>query len=166
MWSPINSRNGNQVPHKATSHISTLARGLADLRARKGACRIRSAPHGYLVFLDLKLQSSPFLGRKQGKKGTSEFPYYSFSGGLDTYSERGNQPTFAEWLDTHHGDLRILVREHPTYDYRSISYGKLTAIEAEVRHLTSTGRTVVVVDSGGDTRTGKVCRHMKATKIL
>ena len=33
------------------------------------------------------------LGRKQGHKGNSEFSYYSFSGGFDTCSERGSQPT-------------------------------------------------------------------------
>ena len=106
------------------------------------------------------------LGRKQGSKGSSEFSYYSFSGGVDTSPERGSKPTFAEWLDTHHTERRILVREHPTYDYRPIPQERLAAIEAEVRHPTSIGRTVVVVDSGGESRTGKVCRHMKATMVI
>ena len=105
------------------------------------------------------------LGRKQGSEGSSEFSYYSFGGGVDTSSERRSKPTFAEWLDTHHAERRILVREHPTYDYRPIPHERLAAIEAEVRHLTSIGRTVVVVDSGGESRTGKVCRHMKATMV-
>ena len=105
------------------------------------------------------------LGRKQGRNGSSEFCYYSFSGGFDGSLERGSKPTFAEWLDTHHAERRILVREHPTYDYRPIPHERLAAIEAEVRHLTSLGRTVVIVDSGGETRTGKVCRHMKATTL-
>ncbi len=106
------------------------------------------------------------LGRKQGSKGSSEFSYYSFSGGVDTSVERGSKPTFAEWLNTHHAERRILVREHPTYDYQSIPHESLDAIEAEVRHLTSIGRTVVLVDSGGESRTGKVCRHMKATRVV
>ena len=106
------------------------------------------------------------LGRKQGSKGSSEFSYYSFSGGVDTSPERGSKPTFAEWLDTHHTERRILVREHPTYDYWPIPHERLAAIEAEVRHLTSIGRTVVVVDSGGESRTGKVCQHMNATTVI
>ena len=106
------------------------------------------------------------LGRKQGRQGSSEFSYYSFSGGFDTCSERGSQPTFQEWLDTQHKQLGILVREHPTYDYCSIPRERLTAIEADIRCLISVGRTVVVVDSGGESRTGRVCRHMNATKVL
>ena len=107
------------------------------------------------------------LGRKQqGSKDSSEFSYYSFSGGVDTSPERGSKPTFAEWLDTHHTERRILVREHPTYDYRPIPHERLAAIEAEVRHLTSIGRTVVVVDSGGESRTGKVRQHMNATTVI
>ena len=106
------------------------------------------------------------LGRKQGSKGSSEFSYYSFSGGVDTSLERGTKPTFAEWLDTLHAERRILVREYPTYDYRPIPHEKLAAIEAEIRHLTSIGRTVIVVDSGGESRTGKVCRHMNATMVI
>ena len=106
------------------------------------------------------------LGRKQGREGTSEFSYYSFSGGVDTSSERGSKPNFAEWLDAHHAERRILVREHPTYDYQPIPYERLTAVEAEICHLISLGRTVVIVDSGGESRTGKVCRHMKATLVV
>ena len=105
------------------------------------------------------------LGRKQGNKGSSEFSYYSFSGGVDTSQERGSKPTFVEWLDSHHPERRILVRQHPTLDYRPIPYERLVAIEAEVRRLTSIGRIVVVVDSGGESRTGKVCRHMKAINM-
>lgn len=106
------------------------------------------------------------LGRKQGSKGSSEFSYYSFSGGVDTFLERGTKPPLAEWLDTFHAERRILVREYPTYDYRPIPYERLAAIEAEVRHLISVGRTVVVVDSGGESRTGKVCQQMKATMVI
>ena len=89
------------------------------------------------------------LGRKRKKTGSSEFSYYTFSGGFDTCSERQSQPTFREWLDIHHAQLKILVREHPTYDYRPIPHENLTAIEVEVRCLILMGRTVVVVDSVG-----------------
>ena len=106
------------------------------------------------------------LGRKRGSKGSSEFSYYSFSGGVDTPMERGSKPTIAEWLDIRHAERRILVREHPTYDYRPIPHESLAAIDADVRHLASIGRTVVVVDSGGESRTGKVCQQMKATMVI
>ena len=69
----------------------------------------------------------------------------------------GGQPTFQEWLNTKHEQLRIVVREHPTYDYCPISYERLTAIEADIRRPISVCRTVVVVDSGWESRTGKVC---------
>ena len=105
------------------------------------------------------------LGRKQGDKGSSEFSYYSFSGGLDTSSEKGNKPIIQDWLATRQEHLRILVREHPTYDYRPISHDSLNAIEADILDLISLGRTVVVVDSGGMERTGKVCLHMNATEV-
>lgn len=105
------------------------------------------------------------LGRKQGKSGASEYSFYSFSGGFDSTSERGRQPSFQEWLDIHHGQRQILVREHPTYDYRPITHVQLTAIYTDIHDLIAEGRTVVVMDSGGETRTGKVCRRMGATRM-
>ena len=106
------------------------------------------------------------LGRKQGHRGSSEFSYYSFSGGVDTCAERGAKPIFQDWLANQHEQLRILVREHPTHDYLPISHDSLNAIEADIRDLISIGRTVVVVDSGGRERTGKVCEYMSATEVL
>lgn len=98
------------------------------------------------------------LGRKPAD-GTSEFSFYSFCGGWDTYSEC---ETFQDWIDQWHGDIQIRIREHPTYDRCKIPPEKLDAIAADVRKLTSEGRTVVVVDSGGVGRTGQVVKHMKA----
>lgn len=98
------------------------------------------------------------LGRKPDD-GTSEFSFYSFCGGWDTHLER---ETFQDWLDRLHGDLQIRIREHPTYDRCKIPLEKLNAIAADVHKLTSEGRTVVVVDSGGVGRTGQVVKHMKA----
>ncbi len=106
------------------------------------------------------------LGRKQGPEGLSEFSYYSFWGDFDTPSERGSQPSFQEWLDQQHEHLKILVREHPTYDDRPIPYNTLAAVESDIRDLISEGRMVVVVDSGGVDRTGQAGKHMKATRSL
>ncbi len=109
------------------------------------------------------------LGRKRNRKQLSEFSYYSFYGGWDNPSECDNKPSFQEWLDQRHKDLQILVREYPTFDPdiynpRPIHPRRLAAIEHDVRHLISEGRTVVVMDSGGVGRTGEVCEHMKATE--
>ena len=48
--------------------------GLADLKARKGVCRIRSSPHGYQVFLDLILQSSPSWAASRGTRVIASSP--------------------------------------------------------------------------------------------
>ena len=103
------------------------------------------------------------LGRKLSAKGKSEFSYYSFCGGFDSPSEREGLPTFQKWLDLHHEDLNILVREHPTFDYKDHIPGQtLEAVKAEILQLISMGRRVVVVDSGGVGRTGLVCCYMGA----
>ena len=102
------------------------------------------------------------LGRKGGQSGLSEFSFYPFCGGFDEPSERKNQPTFQEWLDRWHRELQILVREHPTYDFCSIPDDDLVAIATDIRELVLMGRTVVVVDSGGQTRSGAVCKHLAA----
>jgi hypothetical protein len=102
------------------------------------------------------------LGRKNGLEGESEFAFYSFCGGCDIPSEREGLPTFQEWLGEHHKDLDILVQEHPTYDYNPVPSETLDAVTADIQCLISMGRKVVIVDSGGETRTGKVCKYMGA----
>ena len=100
------------------------------------------------------------LGRKPD--GTSEYSFYSFCGGCDTEAERGNRQTFQEWLETHHSSLGILVREHPTTDYGPIHLDTLDVVADDIRRLISQGYTVTIVDSGGETRTGKVCSYIGA----
>ncbi len=105
------------------------------------------------------------LGRKGGPEGKSEFWFYFFCGGSDTAAERENRPTFQEWLDAHYKDLNILVREYPTFDGnhgKFVPLETLEAVSAEIKQLISMGRTVVVVDSAGAERTGRVCTHMGA----
>ncbi len=102
------------------------------------------------------------LGRKNGPEGKSEFSFYSFCGGLDKPSEREGRPTFQEWLNLHHQNPNILVIEHPTYDGKTISLETLDAIKADIERLIKNGCKVVVVDSGGLQRTGKVGRYMGA----
>ena len=62
-------------------------------------------------------------------------------------------------------DIDILVREHPTYDLagnNTFPSGTLDAVKADIEELISMGRRVIVVDSGGCTRTGMVWKHMGA----
>lgn len=88
------------------------------------------------------------LGHKPD--GTSEFSFYSFYG---KYS-------FQEWLDRWHNKRSLKVVEFPTCDFRPIAKDNLAAISKKVLDLLSNGCTVVLMDSGGETRTGMVCRHM------
>lgn len=97
------------------------------------------------------------LGRKHG---ASEFTFYSFCGGLDSPGERRSRPSFQEWLDRWHKDRAIQVFEHPTDDFVSIPEDKRSAIKSEILRLLDEGRTVVLVDSGGETRTREVCKYM------
>jgi hypothetical protein len=102
------------------------------------------------------------LGRKKSNTGTSEFSFYSFSGGLDTPEERKGRPTFQGWLDKHHSSRHIQVIEHPTIDFQPSDLEILEAVAATLEELTGSGRTVTIMDSGGETRTGAVCRFMGA----
>ena len=104
------------------------------------------------------------LGRKGGTNGVSEFAFYPFSGGLDTPAERGKKPTFQEWLDLTHSDRGFIVHEHPTFDYAGVAAGTSAEVISDIRKLLDLGHTVFLVDSGGDTRTGWVCRAMGATE--
>ncbi len=104
------------------------------------------------------------LGRKSGQNGKSEFSFYSFYGGVDLSSERQGRPSFQEWLDRWHKERCIEVFEYPTYDLKPIPPETLVAVSIQIRNLLSIGRTVVLVDSGGEERTKKVCKCMGFTK--
>ncbi len=98
------------------------------------------------------------LGRKPDRR--SEFSFYPFYGGFDTPAEQGDRLSFQEWLDAHHGDRGIEVREHPTHDFRPIPSATLEAISTDITEMLVAGKTVVLIDSGGEMRTGQVCKHM------
>jgi hypothetical protein len=104
------------------------------------------------------------LGRKNGPEGTSEFSFYSFCGGFDTPAQRRNRLSFQDWIDQWHKNLQILVREHPTYDFQPIPPETLAAVASDILELISAGRTPILVDSGGVTRTRAICKHMGATE--
>jgi hypothetical protein len=100
------------------------------------------------------------LGRKQGPEGQSEYSFYSFCGLGDTPEERHGRLSFQEWLDRYHKDRPILVIEHPTYDFRPVPPETLAAVASDIFKLLGAGRTVVLIDSGGETRTKTVCKYM------
>ena len=99
------------------------------------------------------------LGRK--RDGMSEFWFYSFCGAWDSPEERRRRPTFAEWIAKSNQDRRMKVVEHPTIDFEPIPRETLDAVERDVRRLLEDGWTVILVDSGGEIRTKKVCRHLQ-----
>lgn len=100
------------------------------------------------------------LGRKHGPDGLSEFYFYSFCGGFDLPSERRGRLSFQEWLNRWHKDRCIQVLDHPTYDFNPIPEATLLAVTSDITNLLSAGRTVVLMDSGGDTRTKQVCKYL------
>ena len=74
---------------------------------------------------------------------------------MDTPLQRGGRPSFQEWLNEHHGDRNILVKECPTLGYRdTIPLKAMDKIKVDILHLISMGRTVILVDFGGSFEQG------------
>ncbi len=94
------------------------------------------------------------LGRKAD--GLSEFSYYSFRGGFDQPQDRPDCPTFQEWLDSHYKSRRYRVYEYPTIDLLVPPDETKRRAVTTILSLMETGKTVVVVDSGGVGRTGNI----------
>jgi hypothetical protein len=112
---------------------------------------IKGLPGPHTIIISL-------LGHKPDR--TSEFSFYTFHGQADTPAEARGKPSFQEWLNHHHNDRGILVIEHPTTDFQPIPDTLLTALAQDVERLLAQGLTIVLIDSGGETRTGTVCRHL------
>ena len=108
---------------------------------------------------DEKVAIVSLLGRKQD--GMSEFWFYSFCSAFESPEERRRRPTFAEWIDESNQDRPMKVVEHPTIDFEKIPCEILDAVERDVRRLLEDGWTVILVDSGGMTRTDQVCKHLQ-----
>jgi hypothetical protein len=101
------------------------------------------------------------LGRKHGPAGISEFSFYPFYGNWDELSERRGKSSFQEWLRKSYKKRVVQVIEHPTYDFCQLPIETLAAIALDIRRLLLEGQTVVLIDSGGETRTRAVCKHME-----
>jgi len=102
------------------------------------------------------------LGRKPN--GTSEFSFYTFCGKDDTPSEVRGKQLWQSWLDRHHRKCGITVIEHPTTDFQPITEDTLKGIARDVERLLSEGRAIVLIDSGGQTRTSTVCKRLGFTE--
>jgi hypothetical protein len=106
------------------------------------------------------------LGRKHGPNGASEFRFYSFCGSSDSPDEQKGRLRFQQWLHETCPNLDIDLVEHPTFDFCKIPEERLKAIASTVVEHVSKGRTVVLVDSGGETRTKAVCRHLNLVEVF
>ena len=89
--------------------------------------------------------------------GMSEYAFYSFRGGWETDSRK---PTFQQWLAEKHPELHLTVIEYPTQDFQPIPPDILERIGDDIERNLADGKTVVVVDSGGETRTRQVCKFL------
>lgn len=93
---------------------------------------------------------------------TSEFSFYSFYGGYDVSGKHAGALSFREWLARWHPSVSLC--EHPTCDFQQIEPQTLDAIALDVKRLVVEGRTVTLVDSGGQTRTWRTCSYMCAVE--
>ncbi len=89
--------------------------------------------------------------------GQSEFSYYSFK---SAHEDRAGSPMFQEWIDCATAVGKYVVIEHPTTDNREICPDLMNEIVASILTNLEAKRMVVVVDSGGVSRTGAVIRHL------
>jgi hypothetical protein len=100
------------------------------------------------------------LGRKSSPSGVSEFSFYSFHGASDRSEERRGRPSFQEWLCNQFPGRPIKVVEHPTYDFQALPAETLEAVASDILRELSAGSSVVLIDSGGQERTARVCGYM------
>jgi hypothetical protein len=102
------------------------------------------------------------LGSKPG--GPSEFSFYTFYGGFDSPASNVGKLSFQDWLNRCHPDPSIPLREHPTWDYQRVPDDICQAVVLDIKDLAEAGRTVTLVDSGGQQRSGQLCSFMSAVE--
>jgi hypothetical protein len=105
------------------------------------------------------------LGRKAEPNPISEYSFYTFRGGHELLDERPGTVTFQHWLDVRFGSGTFVVIDFPTVDTEKVDPSQLSCICDCIGTLLSAGASVVVVDSGGFGRTGKVCATLGAKAI-
>jgi hypothetical protein len=99
------------------------------------------------------------LGSKED--GKSEFSFYSFRSDFET----DQRPTLQQWLDARHGSGRFQVLEFPTVDLKPLNPETLIKVISTIRDLLLAGQTVVLMDSGGIGRTGRVCHSLGFVQV-
>lgn len=92
------------------------------------------------------------LGVKDG--GKSEFSFYTFWGGTDDPSIVGKKRSFADVLTA--VDPQIELLERPTTDGRTLQPEQFDDICGLIQAAVAPDHPVVLVDSGGQERTGAV----------
>ncbi len=105
-------------------------------------------------------------GSKPQPSGISEYSFYSFRGGHEPADQRPTSITFQKWLDLHFGKGSFIVVDFPTVDTEAIDVSYLFTICAAVRSLLEASANVLVVDSGGVGRSGKVYASLSASPCL
>jgi hypothetical protein len=108
------------------------------------------------------------LGRKP--QGLSEFSYYSFRGGFDRPEDRPGSRTWQEWLSGRYGSKYHLL-EFPTVDTKLIADDTKSLIASAILKAMQSGKTVILVDSGGIGRTGNMASmfrkiHLPMIEVL
>lgn len=87
----------------------------------------------------------------------SEFKHYPFRSCFET----GSKATFQAWLDANWvGRFRVYESHTVDADPFDIPQDTIARIIACVQNLLAQGEAVVIVDSAGVSRTGRVCRKM------
>lgn len=102
------------------------------------------------------------LGRKPPPSALSEYSYYSFRGVHELPHIRPQSPTFQEWLDGHFAAGNFMVTDFPTIDLQPIADSNMSEICDRIGKLLDESANVLIVDSGGFTRTGSVCAALRA----
>jgi hypothetical protein len=98
--------------------------------------------------------------------GASEFSYYPFCSEFDRCRVAEGTPTFQRWLDLHHAELGVRVLERPTTDLQSVPMSVSEQVKRDVAALRREHRPIVLMDSGGESRTGQICLRARAVRVL
>lgn len=106
------------------------------------------------------------LGWKPPPTRLSEYSYYSFRGGHESSDSRPRSLTFQEWLEVHFAAGNFVVTDFPTTDLEPIGEAYMKEICDYIRKLLNESANVMIVDSGGFTRTGNVCKALRAAEKI
>ena len=136
--------------------------GLETKRASLPTSRMKLCLDGCLDCQAPILRS--FLSSVASREGQASFRSTPFMEVSTHPVEHAGQLSFAAWLARWHQDLSILLREHPTWDYRPVPRETCEVVAMDIKLLASSGRNVTLVDSGGQQRTGQVCAYMSAVE--